>query len=107
MLPDDPQAAGPAVDQSDRYRRHPRTDGKPIGAVGAMPDDLTDELMAEHDVAVRRHTATAGRIVRTEIGVIHEMDIRGTDRGAQSSQEQFSRAGHRVGVSRGPQIAAS
>ena len=52
VLADDCGAADAAVDQPDRHRRDPGADRELVGAAGAVGDDLADELVAEHDVAV-------------------------------------------------------
>lgn len=91
VLTDDAHAAGAAVDQAHRHRRHPQTDRKLVGAAGSMPDDLADELVPEHDVAVRVVQRTTGRVVDGQLRVVHEVHIGCADRGAQCPEQQFAR----------------
>ena len=83
MLADDPHAAGTAVEQAHRHGGYPGADRELIRAARSMADDFADELVAEHDVLVRVVQRAAGRIVDTEIRVVHEVHIRGADRGAE------------------------
>ena len=62
-----------------------------------MTDDFTDELVAEHDVAIHVVERAAGRVVDPHLRVIHEMHVRRADRGAQRSQQQLAGTGNRVG----------
>ena len=96
VLTDDPHAAGTAVHQAYRHRSNPRADCELIGATGSVPNDLADELVAEHDVAVRVVQRTTGRIVDGQLGVVHEVHVRRADRGAQRPQQQLARSGRRV-----------
>ena len=68
MLADDSQPAGATVDQSDRHGRHPRTDREGVAAAGPVADDLADELMTHHDVAVGVVQRAPGRIVEPSSG---------------------------------------
>src|ERR1700749_4840 len=97
MLADDSHTIGAAVDHADRDRRHPGADRKLFRAAGAMTDDFTDELVAEHDVAIHVVERAAGRVVDPHLRVIHEMHVRRADRGAQRSQQQLAGTGNRVG----------
>ena len=98
MLTDDPHSAGPALDQADRHGRHARTDRELIGATRAMPDDLADEFVPEHDVALRVVQRTPRRIVDGELRVIHEVHVGRANRRAQRAQQQLALAG--LGVRR-------
>jgi hypothetical protein len=89
--------SAPPFDKPDRYRRHPGTDRESIGAVGAVPDHLADELMAKHDVAVRVVERPPRRVIDTEIRVVHEMHVRRADRGTQCAQQELAGTGYRVG----------
>jgi inositol transporter-like SP family MFS transporter len=68
MLPDDPRTACPAVDQPDRDGRHPSPERNLLGATGPVADDLTDEFVPEHEVAVGVVERAAGRIVGRQVG---------------------------------------
>ena len=100
VLPDDPH--GVEVDlavrtgEPDRHRRDPRTDRELVAAAGSVPDDLPDELVAHHDVAVGVVERSPGRVVDRHLGVVHEVDVRGADRRAQRPQEELPRTRHRV-----------
>ena len=100
MLADDAGTVGAAVHQPDGHGRHPGTDRELVGASGAVPDHLADELVTEHDVAVRVVQRPAGGVVDAELRVVHEVDIGGADRGGQRLQQEFTLPGYRVrGVS--------
>ena len=97
VLPDHLRAADATVDEQDRHRGHARPDRELIGAAGPVADDLADELVAEHDVAVRvvdhaGRTAGGDRVV-----MIHEVHVRRADRGRERAQQQLALSGHGIG----------
>lgn len=96
VLADDMGAVGATVDQPDGDRRGSATHGELIAAAGPVTDDLADELVAQHDVTVRVIERSAGRIVETEFGVVHEVDVGRADRGTEHPQEKL--AGTRYGI---------
>ena len=96
VLTDDPHTAGPAVDEANRHRCYPGTECELVGAAWSMPDDFADELVAQHDVAVGVVERATGRVVDGKFGVVHEVHVGRTDRGAQRPQQQLTRSGLRV-----------
>lgn len=96
MLADDVGAVGTTVDQPDGDRRGSGTYRELIAAAGPVTDDLSDELMTQHDVTVRIIERSAGRIVDPEFGVVHEVDVGRADRGAEHPQEKLT--GTRYGI---------
>lgn len=96
MLPDDPHAAGAAVDQAHRHGRNARADRELLGAARAVPDDLAHEFVTEHDVALGVVQRAAGRVVDREFRMVHEVHVGRADRGAQRAQQQLAPA--RLGV---------
>src|SRR5271163_2532837 len=93
MLTDDPHAAGPTVEQANGHRGYSGADRELIRASRSVPDHFADELVAEHHVLVRVIQRATGRVVDTEVWVVHEVHVRRTDRGAQRSQQQLTRSG--------------
>jgi hypothetical protein len=97
MLTDDAHSAGAAVDQPHRHRRDAGTDGELVSAARSVPDDLTHEFVAEHDVAFGVIQGPAGGVVDGKFGVVHEVHVGSTDRGTQRAQQQLARSGPGVG----------
>ena len=97
VLADDVGAVGTAVDQPDGDGRHAGTERELCTGARSVPDDLPDELMAQHDVLLGVVQRPTRRVVEAEFGVIHEVHVGGADRGARDPQEQFPGPGNRIG----------
>ena len=61
----------------------------------AVADDLADELVAHHDVAVGVPDEHPRGVVR--VRMVHVVDVRRADGGAHRSHQQLTGTGHRVG----------
>ena len=107
MLTDDAQTADASVDQPDRHRRDARTDRERIAASGTVADDLAHELVPHHNVAVGVVQRPPCGVVDRELGVVHEMDVRGADRRAERLQQKVALAGNGIGGLPDLQPAAS
>jgi hypothetical protein len=107
VLTNDSRAVGTAVDQPDRNRRDSTAQRDRLRATGPVPDDLADELVPEHDVAIRVVQGTTGGVVDRQFGMVHEVDVRRADRGTERLQQQLAVTGHRVGRLPDRQLAVS
>ena len=89
--------ADSAIREQDRHARHPRADRQLVAAVGSVADHLAHELVAEHDVAVLVvHQADVRSGGGYGVVMIHEVDVRSTDRGAHDPEEELAGAGNGV-----------
>ena len=61
---------------------------------GSQPDDLADELVTHDDVAVLVPYEQPGAVVG--VGMVHVVDVRRTDRGADRPDQQLAFPWHRI-----------
>ena len=91
MLTDDVHTG---VGQEHRHARDPGPDRELLARVGAVTDHLTDELVTHHDVELRVVRRQTSGIVDRLVGMVHVVDVRRADRGAEDAPSN-SPTGHR------------
>ena len=84
---------GPAPHEG-RDARDPTPDWELIGASRSVGDDLADELVAHHDVALGVPHEQPRRVVR--IRMVHVVDVGGAHGGADRLEQQLAVARHRI-----------